>query len=85
MEQRNVSGREPTISDAEIIREIAVAPDPIVTSVELAEEIDMTQQGAYSRLESLEDKGLVRSKKVGSRARVWWMTDSGRQQLATLD
>jgi len=75
-------GRKPTVSDAEILRKIAAFPDPVITSVELADAIDMTQQGAYSRLESLESEGFVRSKKVGSRARVWWITDRGRQQLS---
>ena len=77
-------GRKPTVSDEDILKEIALAPDPIVTAVEIAEDIEMTQQGAHSRLESLEEQSFVRSKKVGSRARVWWLTDLGRQQLAEL-
>lgn len=80
-----MTGRKPTVPDVDILREIAVAPDPIVTAVELADEIDMSQQGAYSRLETLESEEYVRSKKVGSRARVWWITDKGRQQLADLE
>lgn len=79
-----MGGRKPTVPDKDIIREIATSPDPIVTAVELSDAIEMSQQGAYSRLESLEEKEFVRSKKVGSRARVWWMTDKGRQQLADL-
>ncbi|WP_092662273.1 winged helix-turn-helix domain-containing protein [Halorientalis persicus] len=80
-----MAGRKPSVSDVEILREMAISPDPVLTAVELAERIDMSQQGAHSRLESLEDQQYVRSKKAGSRARVWWITDRGRQQLAELD
>ena len=49
------------------------------TAVELAEDVGVTQQAAHSKLSNLEDRGLVRSKEVGSRARVWWITDEGRR------
>lgn len=77
-------GPEPTTSDKEILKLIASAPDPVVTSTELADALDMTQQGAYNRLKSLENQEYVRSRKVGASARVWWITDQGRQQLPSL-
>lgn len=77
-------GPKPDVPDSELLRLIASAPDPVVTSTELAEALDMSQQGAYNRLRSLEEDGYVRSRKVGASARVWWITDVGRQKLPDL-
>jgi DNA-binding PadR family transcriptional regulator len=34
------------------------------------------------RLKDLEEEGLMKSREVGSRAVVYWMTPDGRQKLA---
>lgn len=65
-------------NDLMYIREIAAAPDPVVTSTELGDRLDVTQQSAHSKLQSLEEKGFVRKRKVGSKAVVWWLTTDGR-------
>jgi len=74
-------GRSKKIGDAEFLREIAASPDPFVTPSELAERMDYTADGARRRLSDLEDKGYVRSRNVGARAKVWWITDEGRDKL----
>jgi len=66
-------------SDQEYLQQAILNPDPVFTAVELAEDVGVTQQAAHSKLSNLEDRGLVRSKEVGSRARVWWVTDAGRR------
>jgi len=66
-------------SDRKYLRQAILYPDPVFTAVELAEEVGVTQQASHSKLSNLEDRGLVRSKEVGSRARVWWVTDEGRR------
>lgn len=73
-------GRKPDVPDDEVLRKIMLSPSPVVTAPELAELLDMTQQGAYSRLRSLQDSGFVDSRKVGANARVWWVTDPGKQK-----
>lgn len=77
-----MAGRKPETPDGEILQQIALARTPFVTSTELAEDLEMTQQGVYSRLQSLEEEELVKSRKVGARARVWWLTDAGREKMA---
>jgi len=57
-------------------------PEPVFTAVEIAEDVDVTQQAAHSKLTNLEDRGFVRSKEVGSRARVWWITEEGKRAYA---
>jgi predicted ArsR family transcriptional regulator len=75
-------GRPPKISDCEILRAVALAPDPIVTAPELSGRLDYTRQGVRGRLKDLEEEGLMKSREVGSRAVVYWMTPDSRQKLA---
>jgi DNA-binding MarR family transcriptional regulator len=77
------AGRNPTISDAEILREVRMLPDPVVTASEVAERIDMTRQGTNNRLSELTEKGFLKRKEAGSRAVVYWLTDAGKELAAT--
>ncbi len=45
--------------------------EPLTTS-EVAESLGCTRRSAYDRLERLVDRGTLRTKKAGARARVWW-------------
>jgi len=44
---------------------------PLTTS-EVAERLDLGRRSTYDRLDRLADRELVRTKKVGANARVWW-------------
>jgi Fic family protein len=72
-------------SDIKYLRSAFLSPDPVVTSTEVATDAEVSQQAAYSKLRDLEERGLVMSKKVGSRSRVWWLTTAGRQAYAESD
>lgn len=74
-----MAGRKPTVSDEQVLREIALMADPVVTAPELAERLDITRQGANYRLGQLEEDGYVKSKKVGAHAIVYWLTEKGRE------
>lgn len=74
-------GRSQRLGDDDFIRAIALSPDPIVTAKEVGERLDYSTDGARDRLERLEEKGLVNSRRVGSRAVVWWLTEAGRNRL----
>ncbi|ELZ14291.1 PAS domain S-box [Halovivax asiaticus JCM 14624] len=45
--------------------------EPLSTS-EVASRLDLGRRSTYERLERLADRGVVRTKKVGASARVWW-------------
>jgi DNA-binding MarR family transcriptional regulator len=77
-----VTGRKPETSDKEILKEVALSPDPIVTAPELAERMDYTRQGVNNRLNDLAEKGYLERRDVGSRATVYWITEKGRELLA---
>ncbi|NKE36507.1 PAS domain S-box protein [Natronococcus sp. JC468] len=42
------------------------------TTPEVAERLDLGRRSAYDRLERLAERDLLRTKKVGANARVWW-------------
>ena len=69
-------------SDKKYLRAITAHPDPVVTATELGEIVGVSQQAAHSKLTDLEDRGLTKSKKVGSRSRVWWITTAGLEAYA---
>lgn len=65
-------GRKPRVSDEEILAVFREAEDPVLIASEVAEHLPIGRRGVYDRLEKLEDRGAVTSKKVGGRATVWW-------------
>ncbi|MFC6758211.1 GAF domain-containing protein [Halomicroarcula sp. GCM10025894] len=48
---------------------------PLTTS-EVASELSVSRRTTYERLSQLSDQGLLQTKKVGAKARIWWR-DSG--------
>jgi predicted transcriptional regulator len=74
-------GREAETTDLEILRVGLLVPEPFFTSSDVAEEIEMSQQGAHYRLTQLQDDGLIESKKAGN-ARAWWLTYEGKKFVA---
>ncbi|WP_432764870.1 MarR family transcriptional regulator [Halobaculum limi] len=76
-----MAGRKRETTDDQILRAIALSPHPVVVASELGDELDMSRQGVFVRLQDLETEGLVRSAKKAS-ARVWWLTEEGRISLS---
>jgi predicted HTH transcriptional regulator len=68
-------GRAPEITDEEIINVFHSSSDPVLTTSEVASEFEITHRGVRDRLEKLEKKGSLESKKVGARAIVWWIPE----------
>ncbi len=80
-----MSGRNPEVSVQEVMKAIAMHPEPVVTASDIHEEIGLSPDGARERLKSLADEGYVGIKRPGSSALVFWMTDKGRAALADAD
>jgi len=76
-----MTGPPQRVSDEEILRQVALSPDPIVTAGEITNYVDMTQAAVNKRLQQLVDNGHLESRKVGAAARVYWITDDGRKQI----
>lgn len=65
-------GRQPSVTDAEILEVFKQVDDPVLTTSEVAEAVEMGRRGMFDRLQTLEKDGLLKSKKVGGRGAVWW-------------
>lgn len=78
-----MAGRPPETADSEILREVALSPGPIATAPDLAETLDMGVSGMNKRLRKLVDKGYLKRQEVGASAVVYWLTEDGKEYLAT--
>jgi predicted ArsR family transcriptional regulator len=73
-------GRKPTVSDKEILSVFALSPDPAFFASELTDELGLSRQGVLSRLDELDERGLLDSKKASGR-RIFWITTDGRRYV----
>ena len=65
----------PAAPSSAAVLEVFDALDPPgtpVTTMEVAERFDCTSRTIYNRLNALVDEGVLETKKVGARGRVWW-------------
>jgi len=47
--------------------------DPVLTAVEVADLLGISQQAAHSRLTRANERGELKRKKTGARSVVWWL------------
>lgn len=72
---RNDSGRFVTKYDDEsLVAELAAAAPEPLSATELTESTDMPRTSVHYRLDKLVDDGRVETKKVGAKARVYWLS-----------
>ena len=75
-----MAGRKDTVSDAEILEFFEDTVDPFLTTAEIADLLDFSNEGARKRLYDMADEGLLDYKRVG-RSPAWWLTDEGKAYL----
>lgn len=68
-------GREPTVSDKEILEVFREASDPVLTTREVADSIGLGRRGTFNRLKQLTAEGKLKMKKVGETGSVWWLAN----------
>jgi predicted ArsR family transcriptional regulator len=73
-------GRKETVSDDEILRLFVETPDPILSTAEVADELDFSKTGARDRLYQLVEEGLLEYKRVGN-SPAFWLTTKGENLL----
>jgi response regulator of citrate/malate metabolism len=64
------------VTDEEILAVFEESEYPFVTAPEVAEEVGMTSAGVRNRLFKLVDDGAVETRKVGARARCFWLAEA---------
>jgi response regulator of citrate/malate metabolism len=75
-------GRKPTVSNDEILDVFRQATDPVLTTTEVAEQIELSRRGAFDRLDQLADDDVIEMKKVGETGAVWWFPRGLRERFA---
>ncbi|KAB1192675.1 PAS domain S-box protein [Haloferax sp. MBLA0076] len=73
-------GRQRTDWEGEIravFEETRETGEPLTTQ-EITENVDCARRTAYNRLQKLVDRGVLETKKVGARGRVWWPVSRAR-------
>lgn len=79
-------GPAPSITPEDVLDVFAAREDPTepLTAPEIANALDCSRSTALDKLRRLDERGDVRSKKVGGRSRVWWVppADEDRDVLA---
>jgi hypothetical protein len=73
-------GRKPTISDDDILAVFQRAADPVLTTQEVANEIDIGHRGTFDRLQKLTEEDSLKMKKVGDSGAVWWYPPALRSE-----
>lgn len=76
-------GPDPEISAVDIIEIFALSTDPAFVPAEVADELDVTSEGARHQMNNLVEKGYLKRKKPGSRTVMYWVTDEGIEYYAT--
>lgn len=72
-------GRSNVVPDEKILRQLA-GPDPVYSTSEVTEDIEIGLVGTNRRLKKLKDRSLVDGKKIGN-GWAWWLTSEGREYL----
>ena len=73
-------GRKPTVSDAEILDVFRESSDPVLTTKEVAKQLDIGQRGTFDRLDQLAEDDKIEMKKIGETGAVWWYTEALRER-----
>jgi len=68
-------GPEPKITPDELLSSFQNRPDPCEprTASDVAEEFDVARRTALKLLQQTAEETPIETKKIGARARVWWL------------
>ena len=73
----NKKGRPAQITDDDLLEVFRSPPDPVLSTAEVAEAVPIKRRGTLNRLQDLEDRGALESKRIGGRNTVWWLVGEG--------
>jgi len=74
-ESSNKGGRNPRVTDDDLLDVFKDAADPVLSTAEVADAVPIKRRGTLNRLRTLEDAGDLESKQIGGRNTVWWLAD----------
>lgn len=83
MGSNSTSGRNPRVTDEELLAVFRATDDPVLSTAEVATELPIKRRATLTRLHTLADAGRLSYKKMGGRNLVWWLIDQAEQNGAT--
>lgn len=78
MSGHSTSGRKPRVTDDEVLAVFRRTDDPVLSTVDVADELPIKRRATLTHLQRLADSGSLKRKKAGSRNTVWWLADDER-------
>jgi len=78
-------GPSRTVTREDVYDVMTARPGEPLTSKELAEELPVSSDTVYNRLRELETQERISTKKVGGRARIWWVPDTATYDTSKLN
>ncbi|MDL5363158.1 hypothetical protein [Halalkalicoccus sp. NIPERK01] len=78
MSGHSTSGRKPRVTDDEVLAVFRRTDDPVLSTVDVADELPIKRRATLTRLQRLADSGSLKRKEAGGRNTVWWLADDER-------
>lgn len=72
-------GPDPEISAENILEIFLASAEPAFVPQEIADELDVTPNGARHQMDKLAEQGYLVKKKPSSRTVLYWISDAGRE------
>ena len=81
MSDQSKPGRNPRVSDGEILDVLRRTDDPVLSTAEVADGLPIKRRATLTRLQRLAESGDVSEKQTGGRTTVWWLAGAGSTDL----
>lgn len=80
MSEHSTPGRNPRVSDEEILEVFRRTDDPVLSTSEVADELSIKRRATLTRLQRLAENGVLARKQAGGRNTVWWLATDERSR-----
>lgn len=80
MSEHSTPGRNPRVSDEEILEVFRRIDDPVLSTSEVADELSIKRRATLTRLQRLAEHDVLARKQAGGRNTVWWLTVDERSR-----
>lgn len=80
MSEHSTPGRNPRVSDEEILEVFRRTDDPVLSTSEVADELSIKRRATLTRLQRLAENGVLERKQAGGRNTVWWLATDERSR-----
>jgi len=75
-------GPDPEIDRMRILEIFVVSPEPAMVPSEIADDMEVTTNGARHQMDNLVERGFLDKKKPGERTVIYWITQEGANHYA---